>query len=271
MLGKVDEIIKNGILLDTQISVHSSGNKKGSTQFMHYLYTPISINGAPFIAKLSIEEYVLTGKNRAYNLQRIELSEVSRAQFSQLIEENRGKYAYTSDALSVSQLFKLVKNYDTEFTPKPVNPHDKRFRKLKYVKKVATLHTGVLSDKGGLTRQVTTDYSISDLFKLVKNYDAEFKPKPVNPHDKRFHKLKYIEKVTDNIGGRTCGNNRSGGSTNDVSITNYSISDLYSFVNQYDEEFSPGKMVAPILLNEDGTPKVFYHGAKKNGGFTEYQ
>ena len=121
LLGKIDEIISNGILFDTRISERSSGNKKGSTQFMHYLYTPISINGAPFIAKISIEEYDLTGKNRAYNLQRIELSKVSRAQYSQLIEENREKYAYTFDALSVAQLFNLVKTYDTKFKPNPVN------------------------------------------------------------------------------------------------------------------------------------------------------
>jgi len=121
LLGKIDEIIFNGILLDTQISVHSSGNKKGSTQFMHYLYTPISINGAPFIAKVSIEEYDLISKNRAYNLQRIELSEVSRAQYSQLIEENRGKYAYTSDALSVAQLFDFVKQNDKNFNHNPAN------------------------------------------------------------------------------------------------------------------------------------------------------
>ena len=88
---------------------------------MHYLYTPISINGAPFIAKVSIEEYDLTGKNRAYNLQRIELSKVSRAQYSQLIEENREKYAYTFDALSVAQLFDFVKQNDKNFNPKPVN------------------------------------------------------------------------------------------------------------------------------------------------------
>ncbi len=123
LLGKIDEILSNGILFDTQISAHSSGNKKGSTQFMHYLYTPISVNGAPFIAKLSVEEYDLSGKTRAYNLQRIELSEVSRAQYSQLTEENRGKYAYTSDALSVAQLFDFVKQKDKNFNPKHVDKH----------------------------------------------------------------------------------------------------------------------------------------------------
>lgn len=37
------------------------------------------------------------------------------------------------------------------------------------------------------------------------------------------------------------------------------ISDLYGFVKTYDKEFSP-KDVDPLLLNKDGTPKVFYYG-----------
>ncbi|MBQ2718568.1 MAG: hypothetical protein IJF73_00705 [Clostridia bacterium] len=123
LLGKIDEILEKGVLLDTQISAKTSGNKKGSTQFMHYLYTPVSINGAPFIAKLSVEEYDLISKSRAYNLQRIEMSALSRAQYSQIITENRGKYAYNADALSVAQLFAFVKQYDKEFSPKPVNVH----------------------------------------------------------------------------------------------------------------------------------------------------
>ena len=86
---------------------------------MHYLYTPLSINGAPFIAKAAIEEYDITRKRRAYNLQRIEMSELSRAQFSQMIGENREKYAYSSDTITVSQLFNLVKRYDKKFNPKP--------------------------------------------------------------------------------------------------------------------------------------------------------
>ena len=121
LLGKVDDILSMGILLDTQVSQKNTGHKKGSTQFMHYLYTPISINGAPFVAKLCIEEYGFNESKRAYNLQRLKISEVSRAQYSQLIDENRGKYAYTSDALSVAQLFEFVKQKDKKFKPNPVN------------------------------------------------------------------------------------------------------------------------------------------------------
>ena len=122
LLGKIDEILEKAIWLDTRISEKSSQNKKGSTQFMHYLYTPISINGAPFIAKLTVEEYDLTAKQRAYNLQRIEMSELSRAQYAQLISENKEKYAYSSDSLSVAQLFDFVKRFDETFKPNSVNP-----------------------------------------------------------------------------------------------------------------------------------------------------
>lgn len=121
LLGKIDEILEKGILLDTQISEKSSGNKKGSTQFMHYLYTPVSINGAPFIAKSSVEEYDLASQTRAYNLRRITLSALSRAQFADIISQNRGKYAYSADALSVSQLFDFVKQNDKNFQPNPLS------------------------------------------------------------------------------------------------------------------------------------------------------
>lgn len=50
------------------------------------------------------------------------MSDLQRAQYAQLISENRGKYAYKSDALSVAQLFDFVKRYDEEFKPKSVNP-----------------------------------------------------------------------------------------------------------------------------------------------------
>ena len=85
----------------------------------------------------------------------------------------------------------------------------------------------------------------------------------------RFYNLKYIEKVADNIGSLTRRNNARGAeSTNDVSPTIYSISDLYGFVNKFDNEFSPAPEVNPVLLNEDGTPKVFYHGT--NSQFTSF-
>lgn len=85
-----------------------------------------------------------------------------------------------------------------------------------------------------------------------------------HPDMKRFHNLKYIEKVADFPGRRTSGGNRSGGSTNwSSSTTTYNVADLCALVNKYDKEFTPGREVNPALLNEDGTPKVFYHGTSE--------
>ena len=59
-----------------------------------------------------------------------------------------------------------------------------------------------------------------------------------------------------------------------------SVADIFSFVKNHDGNyeansaypvhFSPRK-ANPLFLNEDGTPKVFYHGSKKNGGFTVFR
>ena len=54
--------------------------------------------------------------------------------------------------------------------------------------------------------------------------------------NKRFHNLRYVEKVADLPGGRTSGKNRSGGSTDGESTTKYTVADIYSFVKKYDEK-----------------------------------
>ncbi len=43
------------------------------------------------------------------------MSSLSRAQYSQLKAAYRGNYASNVDAISVSDLFHLVKNYDKKF------------------------------------------------------------------------------------------------------------------------------------------------------------
>ena len=54
----------------------------------------------------------------------------------------------------------------------------------------------------------------------------------------------------------------SADTTDDISgdnISTYSISNLFSVVKNINKNFSP-KTVPPLLLNESGTPKKFYHG-----------
>ncbi len=83
-----------------------------------------------------------------------------------------------------------------------------------------------------------------------------------HPDKKRFHNLRYIEKVADIPGGRTYGKNRSGGSTDGESTTKYTVADIYEYVKNYDGEFTKGSGVNPAMLEEDGTPKLFYHGTE---------
>ena len=108
------------------------------------------------------------------------------------------------------------------------------------------------------------------LYALGKNVDGsiglykitieEYYQSKTEPTNRKFHNLKYIEKVADLAGGRTSEKTRSGGSTNGKSTTTYSISDLYGFVKTFDKDFVPAPEVSEYVLNEDGTPKVFYHG-----------
>lgn len=91
---------------------------------------------------------------------------------------------------------------------------------------------------------------------------------PKHPNDMRFHNLKYIEKVAENIGSLTADKQRAE-SASDVSTTNYSISNLFDFVKRNDSDFNLGETSIDVnLLNEDGTPKKFYHGT--NEKFTEF-
>ena len=77
----------------------------------------------------------------------------------------------------------------------------------------------------------------------------------------RAYQLKDIEKVANAPSGVL---SFAGGLTGEADATTYSISDLYSLVKTYDKDFTPAHDVSPELLNEDGTPKVMYHGTGAN-------
>ena len=75
----------------------------------------------------------------------------------------------------------LIKLYAEEAFSTKQNESFTRAYSLKYIKKVAEFDSGVLSEIGGLTEsRSTTALSISDLYKLVKKYDKDFKPISVN-------------------------------------------------------------------------------------------
>ena len=89
----------------------------------------------------------------------------------------------------------------------------------------------------------------------------------------RFHNLKHIQKVADNIGSLTHKNGAE--TTSDVSTTKYSVADVYRFVKSFDNEFISAPEINPkvakYMLNNDGTPKVFYHGTREKFTIFELQ
>ena len=120
LLANIDDVVENAVLLDTRLSDLSSKNKKGTTQFMHILYAPISYNGAPFLAKITVEEYREDGILRAYNAQRIKMSALPRSHFQQLNQAaSAGNSRLHADEIMVSQLYDLVKQYDADLKPRP--------------------------------------------------------------------------------------------------------------------------------------------------------
>ena len=81
---------------------------------------------------------------------------------------------------------------------------------------------------------------------------------------KRFYNLRGIK--IEPVGGAP-NTNVSYGTVPNTDST-ISISDLYALVKQYDKDFKP-KAVNPALLNEDGTPKMWYHST--NADFTVFK
>lgn len=80
---------------------------------------------------------------------------------------------------------------------------------------------------------------------------------------KRGYQLKDIIKVAELPNSVL---SKEGGLTDGKSTTRYSVADLYEFVKTYDNKFTPAPEISPkaakLLLNRDGTPKIYYHGTK---------
>lgn len=71
----------------------------------------------------------------------------------------------------------------------------------------------------------------------------------------RAYQLKDIKKVAE-IPNGVLSSDR--GLTDEISSTNYNVADLFEFVNVFEENYNPNP-VNKELLNDDGTPKFFYH------------
>ena len=119
MLSEIKSIIGNAVLLDTEISVKDSSKKHNETTFMHKLYAPVTYNGQQYIAKVTVEEYGAKAEGRRfYNLRGIKIDLAGG------IPDANTSYDTVPDTRSInsiSDLHRFVKQFDKEFSPKPVN------------------------------------------------------------------------------------------------------------------------------------------------------
>ena len=110
-------------------------------------------------------------------------------------------------------------------------------------------------------------YALSDSgegIELIKLYVDEI----YNPNSestiKRAYKLNGYNKIRLKAGS---GLGINAYSTSNLTGNNYTVADLFALVKQNDKNFTP-KNINLSMLEEDGTPKVFYHGT--NAEFTEF-
>ena len=103
-------------------------------------------------------------------------------------------------------------------------------------------------------------YALADLngkLVLAKSTVEEY---GITPNDgRRFYNLRGI-KIESTDGDPNA--NASYATMPDVDSI-YSVAQLYGFVKKFDKDFSVGKAVNPTMLNEDGTPKIVYHGTSE--------
>lgn len=76
-----------------------------------------------------------------------------------------------------------------------------------------------------------------------------------NETNKKFYHVRSIEIET----APSVGIGNSHTPIMESTVSNYTVSDLYTFVKQFDKDFSAGAAVNPKLLNRNGTPRVMYH------------
>lgn len=140
----------------------------------------------------------------------------------------------------------------------------------------AVLFDTVVSEASSKTKMPNTAFmhSLYSVYKtngetyLLKLYVEEALPNRGGDPFSRAYELKTIEKIANLPNGVL---SVSKGLTDGKSaISNLTVADLFSLVKQFDKDFSAGAAANPMFLNDNGTPKMFYHGSR-TGGFTEFR
>lgn len=120
-MQNIDKVIENSILLDTEVSEFGRGKKSEGTAFIHKFYSLVNIDNKLYIAKMSVDESYQPKQDtykKFYHVRTIKMSPASSVGtgFNQITH-----LLNAGDNVIISDLFNLVKTYDKEFKPHPVN------------------------------------------------------------------------------------------------------------------------------------------------------
>ena len=119
-LPYIDDITQNAVLFNSEISNDDNPN----SLMYHTMYAYTEAMGYPALLKLQVEELFYYNREesgelmRDYILQNVEEESVSKR--NRLSRPNH--LGTNSSAISVADLFALVKQYDKDFSPKAANP-----------------------------------------------------------------------------------------------------------------------------------------------------
>lgn len=115
LMYHLNEIISNGVLLDSVTTEKNNNNKANNSAFMHKFYNACKIDDEPCLVKITVEEFA-DGKGntlkRMYNVQDIKTEPIRHAAFT---DKQLALSVLNGSDISISELFKVVKHYDNDF------------------------------------------------------------------------------------------------------------------------------------------------------------
>ena len=209
------------------------------------------------------------GEWRAYDTHTVDVVSVPTIDISQATLEH-GNYSIDDTGWNVYAGKTL--NDDTRHHSGGNRVNVKSLNAIDYILKNAILLDTVVSEPNTNKKSANTAF-LHKLYTLI-SYDGqlyiakstveEFFNISSNDVARKAYNLKAIkiEPAGGQIGNTSSSSVPGTGST-------ISISNLYDLVKTNDKDFSAGAAVNPMLLNKDGTPKVFYHGTPFFG-FNEF-
>lgn len=114
-LYNINDILKNAVMLDSTLTDDNNPNKANNTAFMHKMYAVCKTGEVLSLAKIAVEEFASGKKDtlkRIYNMQSIKIEPLRHVAFT---DKRLALSVLNGSNISISDLFKIVKNFDKDF------------------------------------------------------------------------------------------------------------------------------------------------------------